>query len=213
MSIIRKIRSGLDNQLDAWDARLDAWEAQLEHGRDEAMERLAAGRKRLADASQRVEEQLEDAADLSAEAAQDIREDLEALRVQLALGEAETRDAYREQRKKLRHALSEAEAKLAVIEHRAEDRLAGEMERFVKAADRLQAEFEAAELQFALAKAEARDALGEKREELRSRLGKLRERLRAARGRAGDRLEDLEEELTEGVGAYREAVFGFYRHV
>ena len=213
MSVIKKIRNSLDHQLDHWDARLDALEAQIEHGRDEAMERLAAGKKKLTEVSHEIEEKLEDAADLSAEAAQDIRQDMQSLRVQLALGEAETREAFDEQRDKLRHAMSEAEAKLSVIEHRAEDRMATEMERFVKAADGLQAELEAAEVQYALAKAAARDALAEKRGEFAGRLGELRAKLRAAGEKAEDRLEDLEEELLEDVKSYRDSMVDFFRHV
>ena len=213
MSIIKSIRSRLDHQLDHWDARLDALEAQLDDGREEAMQRVEQGRQKLSEVAHKLEENLEDVADLSAEAVADLSVDLQQLRVQLALGQAETREAFNEQRTNLRHAISGAEAKLAVIEQRAEERVGDEMERFVKASDRLQAELDAAELQFALGKAEARSALAEKRGDFNKQLRTLRKRLHEAGEKAEHRLESLEDELGEGVAAYRDSMVDFFRHI
>ena len=154
MSKLKKIREAIDNRLDRWDARLDALEAQIEHGEDEVMERVHQGQQKLAAAADRIKETAEDAADLTAEEAAELRGDLDELRVQLALGKADSRDAFEAQRKKFRHALHAAEEKIDSLEDKLEDRIADEIEGFVRLADRLKAEFEAAELQFALLKAD-----------------------------------------------------------
>lgn len=213
MSIIKSIRERLDHQLERWDARLDALEAQLGETRDETLERVRAGQQRLAAISEQVEERLEDVADLSEEKALDLRTELQALRVQLALGKAETKDVFESQQARINHALSSAEAGLSVLEHRAQDRVADEVESFVRAADRLRADLDAAQVQFALAKADARDVLAERRHEFSQRLQTMRTRLRETGKEAGHKLGKLEDELAEDIAAYRESLSDFFRHI
>lgn len=213
MSIIKSIRERLDHQLEHWDARLDALEAQLGETRDETLERVRAGQQRLAEISERVEERLEDAADLSEEKALELRRELQELRVQLALGKAESKEVFEAQQARLTRALSSAEAGLSVLEQRAEDRVADEVESFVRAADRLRADLDAAQLQFALAKADARDALAERRHEFSKRLQAMRARLRETGQKTGRKLGELEDELAEDVATYRESLSDFFRHI
>ena len=205
MSKIKQIREAIDNRLDRWDARLDALEAQIEHGEDEVMERVQQGGEKLAAAADRVKETLEDAADLTADETQELRSDLDELRVQLALGKAESRDAFEAQRKKFRHALHATEEKIDSLEDKFEDKLAEEVEGFVRLADRLKAEFEAAELQFALLKADQRDTLQQGGAELRHKIAELKATARRQRDKAGDQLEVVEETLAAGVDEFRNA--------
>ena len=206
MSIIKSIRERLDHQLERWDARLDALEAQLGETRDETLERVRAGQQRLAAISEQVEERLEDVADLSEEKALDLRTELQALRVQLALGKAETRDAYQAQRRRVSHAVSQVESKLGHFEEHLEDDLADEVESFVRAADRLHVELQAAEVQFALFKAEARDALAQRRKKLEPQLRKLRGELEDVRRQASAEAGQLEKRLAAGVDEFRETM-------
>jgi len=211
MSTLKKFRAALDQRLDRWDAELDALQAQLEITREQAMERVQQGRERLAEAADGLETRLEDVADLATDKGRDLRRDIEALRVQLALGEAETRDAYQAQRRRVSHAVSQVESKLGHFEEHLEDDLADEVESFVRAADRLHAELQAAEVQFALFKAEARDALAQRRKKLEPQLRKLRGELEDVRRQASAEAGQLEKRLAAGVDEFREAMTILFR--
>lgn len=206
MSRIRQLRAALDQRLDRWDAELDALEAQLSQSGEQARDRLQANQHRLAEAARRVEERLEDVADLATDEGRELRRRLEALQVQLALARAESRDAYAQRRQQIDHAIHEAEAGLGQFEAHLEEDLADEVTAFVRAADRLRAELEAGEVQFALLKAEARDRLAAGRDELRGQLRQLRGQLDEARREAGNRLEHAEGSLARGLDQLREGL-------
>jgi hypothetical protein len=211
MSTLKEFRAALDQRFDRWDAELDALQAQLEVTREQAMERVQQGRERLAEAADGLETRLEDVADLATDKGRDLRRDMQALRVQLALGEAETRDAYQAQRRRVSHAVGQVESKLGHFEEHLEDDLADEVESFVRAADRLHVELQAAEVQFALFKAEARDALAQRRKKLEPQLRKLRGELEDVRRQASSEAGQLEKRLAAGIEEFRETMTILFR--
>ncbi|RMF96234.1 MAG: hypothetical protein D6727_08910 [Gammaproteobacteria bacterium] len=204
MSVLKKIREALDQRLDRWDAQLDALEAQLAESRDEALERVQAARNKLAAALRQVQEKLEDAADLTADELAELRADLEELQVQLALGKAETRDAFEAQRRRLHRALQAVEQRLELLERKAEGKLTEELEDYVRLADRLRAEIDAAELQFWLFKAEQREALEKRRRELQHKLAELRATAKLQAKEAAEKVEEFEQRLATELNEFRD---------
>ncbi len=205
MSILKALRSTMEQRLDHWDARLDALEAQLAESREEALERVQAARNKLAAALRRVQEKLEDAADLTADELAEWRADLDELRVQLALGKAKTRAAFEEQRRQLRSALQAVEQRIEALERKAEGQLTVELEEYVRLADRLRAEIDAAELQFWLFKAEQRDALEKGRRELQHRLAELRAAAKLHSKEAAEQVEAFEQRLAAELQEFRDS--------
>lgn len=127
MSKIKQIREAVDTRLDKLDAQLDAWEAQVESSREEALERVQDQKEKLASAADRVGELVGESAKVADHLATSARAELEHLQVQLALGRAESREAYAEQREKIHTAIENVEHRLAGIEDKLENELADEM--------------------------------------------------------------------------------------
>ena len=131
--------------------------------------------------------------------------DLDELRVQLALGKAKTRAAFEEQRRQLRSALQAVEQRIEALERKAEGQLTVELEEYVRLADRLRAEIDAAELQFWLFKAEQRDALEKGRRELQHRLAELRAAAKLHSKEAAEQVEAFEQRLAAELQEFRDS--------
>jgi ElaB/YqjD/DUF883 family membrane-anchored ribosome-binding protein len=198
MAKLEEIRERMHNRKVRWEQKLNALEAQLEATTEQAMKRVQDTALALVEAAEALEEKLEPAA-------KELKQSLEELRVQTALGKAETRDAFQAESRRVRQQLHAAEEKLDQLGEELEGRAGKEMEHFVNAGDHLRAELEAAELQFALGRAEARDAMAEGRAELRGKLAEAREDLKQASHLAGERWHAFEERMADALADAREA--------
>ena len=202
MSIIRDIRSAIDTRLDHLDARADALEAQLSGSREEALKRIEQQKESLIAALGRVEETVVSSAKT---AAGDLRTAFDHLRVQLALGKAETGDLLTEQDQNIRHAIKSIEELLENAGEGVEDELSKRSAGFIRTANKLRAEFEAAELQFALLRAEHRDDVQTGKAVLRNNLDKLRTRMNTSGHQLEERFERFETEYSAGLAQIRKA--------
>jgi len=198
MSLLEELRLQVHAHRERVGHHLDALEAQLEATGDDAMHRLEGAAKALVESAESLEHQLKPKAE-------ELRSDLQGLRVQLALGRAESIDAYQAQRGKLLRQLEQAESTIDRVGHEVAGSAREELGRFVLVSERLRAELEAAELQFALGRAEARDALAQGRAELQGKISKTREDLKGAGDIAGDRLQVFEERMGSAVDDIRAA--------
>ena len=205
MSVVKEIREALDVRLDKLDARAEALEALFESGRDEAAKRIQQQKQNLAEAAGKLEKMAAESASLAVDASSDLHAGFDHLQVQLALGKAETREVFDEQAKKIRDAMERIEDQLEHVEADVEEELANQTAAFIRIANRLRAEIEAAELQFALFKADHRDDVEAGKKELRKKLSELRDDLRQASHEAGARFEKFESEFGEGLGHIRKA--------
>lgn len=208
MSKLKELREAIDTQLDRLDAQLDAWEAQLETSRDEVLERVQERKANLAETADSLAGLVGKSREVADELVGDLRSELEHLQVQLALGRAETREAYAEQREKIQAAIGKVEAGLGRLEDKVEEELADEMARFVRLSDRLRAELEAAEVQFALLRAEAREALEGGRAEIEQKIRTLRAEVAERGANALERYGEFEEEFVAGLAHIRKAFMG-----
>ncbi len=202
MSIIRNIRESIDTRLDHLDARAEALEAQLEGTRDEALKRVEQQKENLVTALSRMEQKVSGSV---AKKSADLHAAFDHLRVQLTLGKAETTDLLKEQEIKIRDAVQTVEERLEHAEEGLEDNLAKQASAFVGIANKLRAEFEAAELQFALFQGEHREDVEAGKDALRGALNNLRDKLKNAGHEVGERLGDFENEFGAGLAHIRKA--------
>ena len=198
MSKMEEIRARVHNRAEAWEHRLEALEAQLEATSKQAMNRVESAAEALADAAGKLEDKLEPAAE-------ELRQSLQELRVQAALGKAETRDAFDAESRKINKQLHAAEHLVDQFGEELEERAGDEVERFVQLGDKLRGELDAAELQFALGRAEARDALAEGRGELRGKIEQARKELKEVGEDAGDRWQAFEARMGKALAELRDA--------
>jgi hypothetical protein len=206
MSKVKDFREALDARLEALDARADALEAQFEATREETHRRIDLQKEHLGDAADQLQKIAAASPRLATEVSQHLRASVEHLRVQLALGQAETRDLFHEQKKNIHDAIVRIESSFDSAEEGLEDDLAKETATFIRVANRLRAELEAAELQFALFRAEHRDEFKSGKEALRKGLDELRIRIGEAGHEAGEQFEKFETEAVAGLSKIRKAL-------
>ena len=209
MSKIHQIRQSIEHKLNQWEDMAEALELQLTLGRAEALQRFDEQREKLRAAATAMKTRVDAMESLGDDARRQVQGALEHLQVQLALGRAESRDAYLEQREKLRQAVRSVEERL---EETAESgsaeisqKLTEELQTFARAADRLVAELEALELQFEVHAESARNQLTDARHKLTQQLQSFRKQLAEQRAKAKERLTQSEAELSEAARHVKEA--------
>lgn len=202
MSKINDIRRSIDTRLDHLDARAEALDAQLSVTREEALKRIERQKKNLIATLKQVEEYVENS---STTASVDLRAAIDHLRVQLALGKAETGDLLTKQEQNIRDAIQVIEEIVEHAEEGLEDEISKQSAAFVRISNKLRAEFEAAELQFTLLRGKHRDDVQAGKAALRKSLDELRTSLKNAGHEAEEKFEYFETRFGAGLKQIRKA--------
>ncbi len=206
MSRIKEFRASLDKKLDALEHQALALEAHLTQTKDQAMERLEQRKQQLRDLLNQVQADVQKSKEMAAQAKTEVQATLEHLQVQLALGKADARDTFEEQRAKILKALNE-------FEFIAEQKLKGAgfesgkiWEDLVGRTSRLEAEFEAIKDRFESEKAKQQDTLEWKKEELLAKLVLFKDQLNAKRVVVQAKADVLETDLRQGLDQIKAGV-------
>lgn len=147
---------------------------------------------------------------LSGDAAHSARQALEELRVQLALGKAESREALEAQKNKLDSALHDAEVRYASLKEEANDDFHKWTSEFEEWTEKIQTRMDIAKLQYSLGKAEAKEELEKKRQGLSKQLQSMKEKLDALEDKGEDKVETFSKELSDSFSHFKKAVKGLF---
>lgn len=209
MSRIKEFRASLDKKLDALEHQALALEAQLTQTKDQAMQRLEQQKQQLRDLLQQVQTDVQKSKEMAEQAKTEVQAKLEHLQVQLALGKADARDTFEEQRTKILKALNEFESV-------AEQKLKGAgfesgkiWEDLVGRTSRLEAEFEAIKDRFESEKAKQQVTLEWKKEELLTKLVLFKDQLKVKREAVQAKADVLETDLRQGLDQIKAGVRKF----
>jgi hypothetical protein len=196
---MKEIRASFDKKLDALEHQALALEAQLTHTKEEAIQRLEQGKQELRDLLSRVQVDVQKSEEIAAQAKTEVQAKLEHLQVQLALGKADARDTFEEQREMILKALNEFESV-------AEQKLKGAAfesgkvwEDLVGRTSKLEAELEALKDRFESEKARQQVTLEWKKEELLTKLVLFKDQIKAKRVAVQAKADGLESDLREGL--------------
>jgi hypothetical protein len=199
MSRIKEFRASLDKKLDALEHQALALEAQLTQTKDQAMLRLEQRKQQLRDLLNQVQADVQKSKEIADQAKTEVQAKLEHLQVQLALGKADTRDTFEEQRTKILKALNEFESV-------AEQKLKGATfesgrvwEDLVDRTSTLEAEFEALKGRLESEKAKQQGTLESKKQELLTNLVSFKDQLKAKRVAVEAKADVFETDLREGL--------------
>ena len=199
MSRIKEFRASLDKKLDALEHQALALEAQLTQTKDQAMLRLEQRKQQLRDLLNQVQADVQKSKEIADQAKTEVQARLEHLQVQLALGKADTRDTFEEQRTKILKALNEFESV-------AEQKLKGATfesgrvwEDLVDRTSTLEAEFEALKGRLESEKAKQQGTLESKKQELLTNLVSFKDQLKAKRVAVEAKADVFETDLREGL--------------
>jgi hypothetical protein len=210
MSRIKEFRASLDKKLDALEHQALALEAHLTQTKDQAMERLEQRKQQLRDLLNQVQADAQKSKEMAEQAKTEVQATLEHLQVQLALGKADARDTFEEQRTKILKALNEFESV-------AEQKLKGAgfesgkiWEDLVGRTSRLEAEFEAIKDRFESEKAKQQVTLEWKKEELLTKLVLFKDQLNAKRVAVQAKADVIETDLRQGLDQIKAGVRKFF---
>jgi DNA repair exonuclease SbcCD ATPase subunit len=199
MSRIKELRASLDKKLDALEHQALALEAQLTQTKDQSLQRLEQRKQQLRDLLKQVQADVQMSKEMAAQAKSEVQAKLEHLQVQLALGKADARDTFEEQRTKILKALNEFESV-------AERKLIGAAfesgrlwEDLVGRTSTLEAEFDALKSRFESEKAKQQVTLESKKQELLTKLALFKDQLKAKRLAVKAKADVLETDLREGL--------------
>ncbi len=206
MSRIKELRASFDKKLDALEHQALALEAQLTRTKDQALQGLEQRKQQLRDLLKQVQSDVQKSKEMAEQAKTEVQAKLEHLQVQLALGKADARDTFEEQRTKILKALNE-------FEFVAEQKLRGATfesgkvwEDFVGRTSKLEAEFEAIKDRFESEKAKQQVTLEWKKEELLTKLVLFKDQLKAKRVVVQAKADVLEADLREGLDQIKAGV-------
>jgi hypothetical protein len=206
MSRITELRASFDKKLDALEHQALALEAQLTKTKDQALQGLEQRKQQLRDLLNQVQTDVQKSKDIAGQAKMEVQAKLEHLQVQLALGKADARDAFEEQRTKILKALNEFESV-------AEQKLKGATfesgkvwEDLVGRTSKLEAEFEALKDRFESEKDKQQVTLEWKKEELLTKLVLFKDQLKAKRVVVQSKADVLEADLREGLDQIKAGV-------
>ena len=199
MSRVKELRASIDKKLDALEHQALALEAQLIQTKDQALQRLEQRKQQLRDLLKQVQADVQMSKEMAAQAKSEVQAKLEHLQVQLALGKADARDTFEEQRTKILKALNEFESV-------AERKLIGAAfesgrlwEDFVGRTSTLEAEFDALKSRFEGEKAKQQVMVESKKQELLTKLALFKDQLKAKRLAVKAKTDVLETDLREGL--------------
>ncbi len=210
MSRITELRASFDKKMDALEHQALALEAQLTQTKEQALQGLEQRKQQLRDLLKQVQADVQKSKEIAEQAKMEVQAKLEHLQVQLALGKADARDTFEEQRAKILKALNE-------FEFIAEQKLRGATfesgkvwEDLVGRTSKLEAEFEALKDRFESERAKQQDTLEWKKEELLTKLVLFKDQLKAKRVVVQAKADVLEADLREGLDQIKAGVRKFF---
>jgi len=203
MSKIHQIRQQMRHKLDQWEAVAESMELQLTLGRAELLQRYDREREHMSVLVKQLKTQLVSMEKLAAGTREKLTAAVAHLEVQLALGRAETQDAYFEQRDKLRSAIRALEDRFDEAANelggRFEQQLEAGLAAYVSRADRLMTELESLEYQFQVNVDSAKQHLLDNKNELLLKIQAFRKHLAQRQTEAKEKFHQVESELAESV--------------
>ena len=209
MSKVKEIRESIDKKLDRWEASATAFETQLQQTKDQAQARLEARKKALKEALEKFKSEVAKAKGIAEEKKKEMQAQFGDLQVQLALGKAETKDAFEAQRKKIRHSIATLEATvdrhLDAACHAADSSLEKAIDRLIAADIQYEAEADALEAQFFIKKAAAKAQFEKKKSDLLAQIKEFKNKLQGKRNMAKDKAATFEKELSAGISQIKQA--------
>lgn len=188
-----KLISGLQKAA----TELQDYQVQLALGKAEAHDKYEELKKKFSKTMNNIKGRLGTA---ERRVAQAVINDVEGLRVQLALGKAESKEAFQEQKKKVFRAFNKLDKRLQVLPlvTKTDEQLRHEMEMF-------RIKMELLDLHYALGAMDVQDKYEEKKEQIEKAIAKAKAKYAQRRAEAAKRRHVRHEEVAEAYKHLKKA--------
>lgn len=182
---------------------LEEFRVQVALGKAEAHDAYEAAKKKFRHAVQEAEQLFGASKEKATDIGTQLKTIIETLQVQLALGKADTRDAFEAQRKKIMQALHSLENLLENNELTKEyyEKLHAEIAKF-------KIKMEILRLRFELNKMDAREDFEEKKKEFAGKMEAISNLLREKEKQAENKWKNFREDVTEAYNDMKKAFVG-----
>ncbi|MEO9870638.1 hypothetical protein [Ekhidna sp.] len=192
-------------KMDEWKSSLEHLRVQLNLGLEEAKDEFEKQKENLKDWVDAVSQKLHQAQGFTEDKAAKLKTSLEELRVQAALGRAETEEALDEQR----HKMSEKIHNLKHDVNQAYQKTKGNTNELLSETkdrlDDLHTRFDLFRLQAHLAKMETDDAWEERKKDLSGKMHDINLKLEEGKEAAVEKWDHFKEEMSEAWSHFRGA--------
>ena len=199
MSRIKELRTSIDKKLDALEHQALALEAQLTQTKDQALQRLEQRKQRLREVLKQVQSDLQKSKEVAEQTKNEVQAKLEHLQVQLALGRADARDVFEDQREKILRALREFESTVDSKLKGAAFESGKLWEDLVGRTSSLEAELEALKSRFESEKVGRQAVIESKKQELLAKLQEVRKQIDEKRRIVQVKTDTFESDLREAL--------------
>lgn len=190
-------------QTTTWKQRMQEWKARLEHfnvqlhlGAKETADAFEDQKKQLRDWVRTAQKQVERSKIFGEEKTKELKTKFEELRVQAALGKAETIDALQEQQKKLSLSMQQVKKEVDHSLKKAAEK-EGELESNLKEkVEDFKTRFDLMRLRSHLAQMNAEDAWSEKKKDLSAKLQQIKHQLEESKATGEEKWKGFSSEMS-----------------
>lgn len=198
MATAKQFGDDLIAQLKKSTTDLEEFRVQLALGKAEAKDKFEELKKKFNSTVQSTKQKLTGVAKSRLD---EVRGEFEEVQVQLALGKADTLDAFNEQKKKIVRAINKLEKRLENI------KLADEVETKIRhAIEKFKIQLEVLRVHYELGKMEAADEFEREKHELTDLVAKLKSKFDARKKSASKARQDRRAELKEAYKHLKKAI-------
>jgi hypothetical protein len=206
MSSLKEMRESIDIKLDGWEQTAIAIEKQLQSTREQALKRVELQKKKMSSAAARFKQAIPRIGQISDQVQQEIGQKIDTLQLQLALGQAETRDSYQAQKTKILRGIAEIDARIGDVDDVLEWELDAAVKEWIHEGLALDAELEVAQIHYDEPFTEGCADLNEEKNEIVERVRSYRDLIAAKRKLASEHLGTFEADLLTGVNQIKESI-------
>jgi hypothetical protein len=205
MASAKEMRASIDVKLDGWEQEALAIKRQLQSNREQALNKIEYQKRIMSAAAARLKQAIPRFTQISEQAMQEVNQKIDALQLQLALGQAETRDAYRAQKKEIQGGIADIEARVFHAATELEGNVEAAVKEWIYAGLVLNAELEAAQIHFDEVIAEDSADIDLMKMEIIDQVRAYRDLIAAIRKMASDKLSSCEGDLCAEVIQIKES--------
>lgn len=192
----KQVEAQFKQLLNSWTNSLEEMREQLAGGKINAVENFEKQKEQLKGFVETMKGNMDKATDMAEDAALKLKTSIEELNLQLNLGKAETKELFEEQRKKIDKALQEVVAAGKLAYH---GNYGYMMELFDNNSKAIKIGLEIAQLQFILAKMDAKDGAEKAKKEINEKLAELKGAAEKAQELTKENMEHWGQQMKEGV--------------
>ncbi len=198
----------MDKHLKDFTKEIDDLELQLDMDINEVPEAFEEQKAKLTEMIDQAKASI-DSLELG-EQATALQTKLDEMRVQAALGKAESKEAFEEQRSKIDSTLNQISAEAKSMVEIADETVSSWQEDFSQAIEKMQTRMDVLKVQFHLGMADTKDEYEAKRKELKTQLHDMKTRAEAKSEAREEKAEGFMEEMGEAFGHFKKGIRGLF---